>query len=53
MAEGTAVTALRKASGWSIALAVLMIIAGLIAMVEPGFSGLVITLVIGWSAILA
>lgn len=51
MAEGTAVTALRKASGWSIALAVLMIVAGFIAMVEPGFSGLVITLVIGWSAV--
>jgi|ERR1700722_18288903 uncharacterized membrane protein HdeD (DUF308 family) len=42
---------LKKASGWSIALGVLMIIAGIIAMVEPGISGLFITIVVGWSAI--
>ncbi len=42
---------LKKASGWSIALGILMIIAGIIAMVEPGVSGLFITIVVGWSAI--
>jgi uncharacterized membrane protein HdeD (DUF308 family) len=42
---------MKKASGWSIALGVLMIIAGIIAMLEPGLSGLVITLVVGWCAI--
>ncbi len=42
---------IKRASGWSIALGVLMIIAGIIAMLEPGLSGVVIALVIGWSAI--
>jgi uncharacterized membrane protein HdeD (DUF308 family) len=42
---------LKKASGWSIALGVLMIIAGIIAMFAPWEAGLVITIVVGWSAI--
>ena len=42
---------LKRASSWSIVLGVLMIIAGLIAMIEPGVSGLFITIVVGWSAI--
>jgi len=42
---------IKKASGWSIALGVLMILAGLIAMVEPGVFGLFIALIVGWSAI--
>jgi uncharacterized membrane protein HdeD (DUF308 family) len=42
---------IKRASGWSIVLAILMIIAGIIAMFEPGLAGVVITLVIGWSAI--
>lgn len=42
---------IKRASGWSIVLAILMIIAGIIAMLEPGLAGVVITLVIGWSAI--
>jgi len=42
---------IKKASGWSIALGVLMIIAGIIAMFAPWEAGLVITLVVGWSAI--
>ena len=41
----------KKVTGWSIVLGVLMIVAGVIAMLEPELSGLVITLVIGWSAI--
>jgi len=42
---------LKKASGWSIALGVLMIIAGIVAMFSPWEAGLVITIVVGWSAI--
>jgi uncharacterized membrane protein HdeD (DUF308 family) len=41
----------KKASGWSIALGILMILAGIVAMLEPGLSGVVITYVVGWSAI--
>ena len=42
---------IRKASGWSIALGILMMIAGVIAMFAPWEAGLVITLVVGWCAI--
>ena len=42
---------LKRASGWSIALGILMIIAGIIAMFAPWEAGLVITIVVGWSAI--
>jgi uncharacterized membrane protein HdeD (DUF308 family) len=42
---------LKRTSGWSIALGVLMIIAGIIAMFAPWEAGLVITIVVGWSAI--
>jgi len=50
MAEAV-LNSMKKASGASIALGVLMIVAGLIAMVEPGVSGLFIALIVGWSAI--
>lgn len=42
---------LKRASGWSIVLGILMIIAGIIAMLAPWEAGLVITIVVGWSAI--
>ena len=42
---------LKRASGWSIALGILMMIAGVIAMFAPWEAGLVIALVVGWSAI--
>lgn len=42
---------LKRATGWSIVLGILMIIAGIVAMIEPGISGLFITIVVGWSAI--
>jgi uncharacterized membrane protein HdeD (DUF308 family) len=42
---------LKRASGLSIVLGILMIIAGIIAMFAPWEAGLVITIVIGWSAI--
>jgi uncharacterized membrane protein HdeD (DUF308 family) len=50
MAE-TVLDGMKKASGWSIALGILMIVAGIIAMFAPWEAGLVITLVIGWCAI--
>jgi uncharacterized membrane protein HdeD (DUF308 family) len=42
---------LKRASNLSIVLGVLMILAGIVAMLEPGIFGLFITIVIGWSAI--
>lgn len=50
MAEAV-LNGMKRASGWSIVLGILMIIAGIIAMLEPGVFGLVITLVVGWAAI--
>ncbi len=50
MAEAV-LSGIKRASGWSIVLGILMIIAGIIAMLAPWESGLVITLVVGWSAI--
>jgi uncharacterized membrane protein HdeD (DUF308 family) len=51
MAEAVSGGLTKKISGWSIVLGILMIIAGVIAMLEPELSGLVITLVVGWCAI--
>jgi uncharacterized membrane protein HdeD (DUF308 family) len=42
---------IKKVSGWSVVLGILMIIAGIIAMFAPWEAGLVITLVVGWCAI--
>jgi uncharacterized membrane protein HdeD (DUF308 family) len=42
---------IKRASGWSIALGVLMIILGIIAMLAPWEFGIVIALIIGWTAI--
>ena len=50
MAEAV-LAGMKRATGWSIVLGILMIIAGIIAMLAPWEAGLVITLVVGWSAI--
>jgi len=50
MAEAV-LSGMKRASGWSIALGIVMIIVGIIAMVEPGVSGVYIVLIVGWSAI--
>ena len=50
MAEAI-VGAIKRASGWSIALGVLMIILGFIAIFAPWEFGLLIVLVVGWVAI--
>ncbi len=47
-APSTLGTVIPKAINWSIALSVLLIIAGLIAIFMPGLSGLAIALIIGW-----
>ncbi len=48
---GPIATGIKRASGWSIGLGVLMIILGIIAMLAPWEFGIVIALIIGWMAI--
>ncbi len=50
MAEGI-IGGVRRASGWSIALGILMVIAGMIAIFAPLEAGLVVVIVVGWMAI--
>lgn len=39
---------LKKASGWFIAMAVVFILLGIVAIVEPGVAGLAVTFLVGW-----
>ena len=39
---------LKKASGWFIGMAVVFILLGILAIVEPGVAGLAITILVGW-----
>jgi uncharacterized membrane protein HdeD (DUF308 family) len=41
-------TIIKKASGWFIAMAVVFIILGIVAIVEPGVAGLAVTILVGW-----
>lgn len=41
----------KRASGWSIALAILMILAGIVAIADSAFAGVVIVYVVAWTAI--
>lgn len=50
MAE-TVLDSVKRASGWSIALAILMILAGILAICAPLMAGVVLTFVIAWTAI--
>jgi uncharacterized membrane protein HdeD (DUF308 family) len=38
-------------TGWFIAMAVLFIILGILAIIEPGVAGLAVTLLVGWALI--
>jgi uncharacterized membrane protein HdeD (DUF308 family) len=38
----------KKASGWFIAMAVVFVVLGLLAIIEPGIAGLAVTLFVGW-----
>lgn len=42
------VTIAKQSLGWSIALSVLMIIAGLLAIVVPAAAGIAVTILVGW-----
>ena len=46
-------TILHRSLGWSIALSILLILAGIIAIAAPEFSGLGITILVGWLLILS
>ena len=50
MAE-TALGTVKRASGWSIVLGILMIVAGLCAIASPLFAGVLIVYVVAWTAI--
>lgn len=50
MAE-TALESVKRASGWSIVLGILMILAGMLAIAGPLFAGVVIVYVVAWTAI--
>ena len=50
MAE-TLPAVVKRASGWSIALAILMILAGMVAIADSAFAGVVIVYVVAWTAI--
>jgi uncharacterized membrane protein HdeD (DUF308 family) len=39
----------RTITGWFIAMAVLFIILGILAIIEPGVAGLAVTLLVGWA----
>jgi uncharacterized membrane protein HdeD (DUF308 family) len=39
---------IKKASGWLIAISVVFIILGMLAIIEPGVAGLAVTLLVGW-----
>jgi uncharacterized membrane protein HdeD (DUF308 family) len=41
-------TDVRRATSWSMALSVLMIIAGILAIAAPYYAGLAVTMVVGW-----
>jgi len=41
-------TIIKKASGWFIAMAVVFIVLGLMAIIEPGIAGLAVTILVGW-----
>lgn len=48
---GEVLTGAKKASGWSIALGVLMIILGFVAILAPFEAGIAIVLIVGWTII--
>ena len=48
---GPVLDTVKRASGWSIALGILMILAGIIAIASPMFAGVLIVYVVAWTAI--
>lgn len=41
-------TVIKKASGWFISMAVVFILLGMMAIIEPGVAGLAVTILVGW-----
>jgi uncharacterized membrane protein HdeD (DUF308 family) len=41
-------TIIKKASGWFIGMAVVFILLGMMAIIEPGIAGLAVTILVGW-----
>jgi uncharacterized membrane protein HdeD (DUF308 family) len=41
-------TIIKKSSGWFIGIAVVFILLGMMAIIEPGVAGLAVTLLVGW-----
>src|SRR5580765_882579 len=41
-------TIIKKASGWLIGMAVVFILLGILAIIEPGVAGLAVTILVGW-----
>jgi uncharacterized membrane protein HdeD (DUF308 family) len=41
-------TIVKKASGWFIGMAVVFILLGMMAIIEPGVAGLAVTILVGW-----
>jgi uncharacterized membrane protein HdeD (DUF308 family) len=41
-------TIIKKASGWLIGMAVVFILLGMLAIIEPGVAGLAVTILVGW-----
>jgi|SRR6516162_1039013 uncharacterized membrane protein HdeD (DUF308 family) len=48
---GTALGVVKRASGWSIALGILMIVAGMLAIADSLAAGVVVVIFVGWMAI--
>jgi uncharacterized membrane protein HdeD (DUF308 family) len=48
MSATSLVTIAKQSLGWSIALSVLMIIAGVLAIVVPAAAGIAVTILVGW-----
>jgi uncharacterized membrane protein HdeD (DUF308 family) len=41
-------TMIKKASGWFMAIAIVFILLGILAIIEPGVAGLAVTILVGW-----
>lgn len=48
---GTVIAGVKRASGWSIVLGILMIVAGMLAILAPLVAGVIIVYVVAWTAI--
>ena len=52
MTEASVATIAKKSTGWAVVLSLLMVLAGILAIVHPGAAGLALTLLITWLLII-